>query len=93
MATIRRTRRILNPFQVSAARARKIPARTALRYTGLRDSPSASSALTILTRNNDMNATRKAANEYSVPLEKTDVEMGRERNANTSAATTPTFFP
>ena len=40
-----------------------------------------------------MNATRKAANEYSVPLEKTDVEMGRERNANTSAATTPTFFP
>ena len=56
------------------------------------DASSASAALTILTANQVVKASRKAASPYSVPLEKTVVLMGRARNANTRAATTPTLL-
>ena len=92
MATIRMTTRKRNPFHVSAARAMKMPAITALTRTAFLETSSASAALTVFTTNQDMNATRNAARPYSVPLEKTVVLMGSARKAKTRAATTPTLL-
>ena len=92
MATTIRITKKRNPFQVSADSARNTPARTAYMRMPFLEGSSASAALTILTMNHVVKASRKAASPYSVPLEKTVVLMGRARNANTRAATTPTLL-
>ena len=92
MATTMMTTRKRNPFQVRAARARNTPVMRALTRTAFLSASSASAALTILTANQAMKATRKAARPYSVPLEKTVVLMGSARKAKMRAATTPTLL-
>ena len=81
--------RMPNPFQLRAARPRKTPAMIAGTRYFLEPSSDASSPLTALTMKSDMRATMNAARAYSVPLENTDVEIARGRNAKISAATTP----
>ena len=89
IATATRTTAIRKPFQVRAASIMKIPATAPLIRTVFLEGSSASRALTIFTAKYAMKAMRKAARAYSLPLEKTEVLIGRAMNAMIRAATTP----